>query len=409
MECRQSEFWETHSHYLILLHILETNCLPISFEKTHNHSLIIHHILDRLFTNSLAQNNWVATTETQFFETISSQFEHTTHAFQTCGQSEIWHILKSDWLPIPSPKMNGWPPLRHNVWKQISSKLNIGQTRMKCRKFEIWETHDHRYVLPGQARLTVAPLHRSHRHSHGCACSAPLTKLQPTQNPLPHIGSIQNRGGPISIPRTKAPELKCYTHAIQAKIITIPKPSKVTEIPPTTLGSSELVPSNSGFGDSSLNLKLRNVLMKLLAICNAETPGVWLSVWGSQSVLHLLHSLVLDGGGGGEEEWWMDETWMVDECDGWSMLLLKETKSRDAWNFPTPPELWRSSLYTRVQVESLKLQFFGSLILGVDKLSFIVQVLESLSKSKVETPIHDSIRGLITWDCKEHGVKSWMY
>ena len=111
----------------------------------------------------------------------------------------------------------------------------------------------------------------------------------------------------------------------------------------------------------------------------------------------------------GEEGWWMDETWMVDECDGWSMLLLKETKSRDAWNFPTPPELWRSSLYTRVQVESLKLQFFGSLILGVDKLSFIVQVLESLSKSKVETPIHDSIRGLITWDCKEHGVKSWMY
>jgi hypothetical protein len=24
--------------------------------------------------------------------------------------------------------------------------------------------------------------------------------------------------------------------------------------------------------------------------------------------------------------------------------------------------------------------------------------------SKVETPIHDSIRELITWECKEHGV-----
>jgi hypothetical protein len=25
--------------------------------------------------------------------------------------------------------------------------------------------------------------------------------------------------------------------------------------------------------------------------------------------------------------------------------------------------------------------------------------------TKVETPIHDSIRELITWECKEHGVK----
>ena len=24
---------------------------------------------------------------------------------------------------------------------------------------------------------------------------------------------------------------------------------------------------------------------------------------------------------------------------------------------------------------------------------------------KVETPIHDSMRELVTWDCKEHGVK----
>jgi hypothetical protein len=25
---------------------------------------------------------------------------------------------------------------------------------------------------------------------------------------------------------------------------------------------------------------------------------------------------------------------------------------------------------------------------------------------KVETPIHDNIRELVTWECKEHGVKS---
>jgi hypothetical protein len=26
--------------------------------------------------------------------------------------------------------------------------------------------------------------------------------------------------------------------------------------------------------------------------------------------------------------------------------------------------------------------------------------------TKVETPIYDSIRELVTWECKEHGVKS---
>ena len=31
---------------------------------------------------------------------------------------------------------------------------------------------------------------------------------------------------------------------------------------------------------------------------------------------------------------------------------------------------------------------------------------KSFSLSKVEAPIHDSIRELITWECKEHGVKS---
>ena len=29
-----------------------------------------------------------------------------------------------------------------------------------------------------------------------------------------------------------------------------------------------------------------------------------------------------------------------------------------------------------------------------------------LSTNKVETPIHDNIRELVTWECKEHGVKS---
>jgi hypothetical protein len=28
---------------------------------------------------------------------------------------------------------------------------------------------------------------------------------------------------------------------------------------------------------------------------------------------------------------------------------------------------------------------------------------------KVETPIHDNIRELVTSECKEHGVKSWTY
>jgi hypothetical protein len=32
-------------------------------------------------------------------------------------------------------------------------------------------------------------------------------------------------------------------------------------------------------------------------------------------------------------------------------------------------------------------------------------ILISVVLYKVETPIHDSIRELITWGCKEHGVK----
>jgi hypothetical protein len=37
-----------------------------------------------------------------------------------------------------------------------------------------------------------------------------------------------------------------------------------------------------------------------------------------------------------------------------------------------------------------------------------VLTLMCLIRCKVETPIHDSIRELLTWECKEHGVKSWM-
>jgi hypothetical protein len=44
-----------------------------------------------------------------------------------------------------------------------------------------------------------------------------------------------------------------------------------------------------------------------------------------------------------------------------------------------------------------------------------IQVFSSLIKTKqlffshkVETPIHDNIRELVTWECKEYGVKSWM-
>jgi hypothetical protein len=37
----------------------------------------------------------------------------------------------------------------------------------------------------------------------------------------------------------------------------------------------------------------------------------------------------------------------------------------------------------------------GPLLLGLKWLLFLI---------KVETPIHDSIRELVTWECKEHGV-----
>jgi hypothetical protein len=33
------------------------------------------------------------------------------------------------------------------------------------------------------------------------------------------------------------------------------------------------------------------------------------------------------------------------------------------------------------------------------------RLYENRSLTKVETPIHDSIRELVTWECKEHGVK----
>jgi hypothetical protein len=35
-----------------------------------------------------------------------------------------------------------------------------------------------------------------------------------------------------------------------------------------------------------------------------------------------------------------------------------------------------------------------------------VRKAQSFIGTKVETPIHDNIRELVTWECKEHGVKS---
>jgi hypothetical protein len=29
-----------------------------------------------------------------------------------------------------------------------------------------------------------------------------------------------------------------------------------------------------------------------------------------------------------------------------------------------------------------------------------------VANTKVDTPIHDNIKELVTWECKEHGVKS---
>lgn len=202
-----------------------------------------------------------------------------------------------------------WPPLRHNVLKQISAKLNTRQTRMKCKKSEIWETHDHRYVLPDQARLTVAPLHRSHRHCHSCACCSPYKTA--THPKRPHIGSIQNRGGPISIPRTKAPELKCSTHAIQATIIT----------------TSSLL-NKLKFSHHSWELRARTFEFRVggfplqfeIAECADEIVGnlqFWIArsvAFGvRKSVLHLLHTLVMDGEGGRRGVtggWNWDDGWM---------------------------------------------------------------------------------------------------
>jgi hypothetical protein len=39
-------------------------------------------------------------------------------------------------------------------------------------------------------------------------------------------------------------------------------------------------------------------------------------------------------------------------------------------------------------------------------LKVLIHVHDSTVEHKVETPIHDSIRELVTCECKEHGVKS---
>jgi hypothetical protein len=50
------------------------------------------------------------------------------------------------------------------------------------------------------------------------------------------------------------------------------------------------------------------------------------------------------------------------------------------------------------QASSLKILSFSKDQQGIqDWLNYL---------SKVKTPIHDNIRELVTWECKEHGVKS---
>jgi hypothetical protein len=40
------------------------------------------------------------------------------------------------------------------------------------------------------------------------------------------------------------------------------------------------------------------------------------------------------------------------------------------------------------------------------RVSMLMMQSECFLSCKVQTPIHDSIRELVTWECKEHGVKS---
>jgi hypothetical protein len=42
----------------------------------------------------------------------------------------------------------------------------------------------------------------------------------------------------------------------------------------------------------------------------------------------------------------------------------------------------------------------------VDGFPLIFSLIHIKEITKVETPIHDNIRELVTWECKEHGVKS---
>jgi predicted peroxiredoxin len=41
-------------------------------------------------------------------------------------------------------------------------------------------------------------------------------------------------------------------------------------------------------------------------------------------------------------------------------------------------------------------------------MSFLLSFSSATTSSRVETPIYDNIRELVTWQCKEHGVKSCM-
>ena len=48
----------------------------------------------------------------------------------------------------------------------------------------------------------------------------------------------------------------------------------------------------------------------------------------------------------------------------------------------------------------------GCKLCPIDDFREEVEVRDVSIASKVETPIHDIIRELVTWECKEHGVKS---
>jgi hypothetical protein len=43
------------------------------------------------------------------------------------------------------------------------------------------------------------------------------------------------------------------------------------------------------------------------------------------------------------------------------------------------------------------------------RVSMLMMQSECFLSCKVQTPIHDSIRELVTWECKEHGVRGGLH